>query len=103
VPYMLVEDPQADTGPRRVGQAHLYCAVSCSRISAMRDSRLSALIVATGDPLGRAHQMVWLGQQRTTHRSQRGYLGRSIASCSSAQSFTRPCYQSSRSFHSSYS
>ena len=60
----------------------VYGAVSCSRISAIRASGLSALIVATGVPLGRAHHTVLFGMStRTVHKSQLGYCGRRIASC----------------------
>jgi hypothetical protein len=64
-----------------------YSDSSCFRISAMRDSGLSVLIVAMGDPVGRAHQTTPLGLKvRTYQMSQFGYFGRSIASCCSAHS-----------------
>ena len=66
----------------------VYGAVSCWLISAIRDSGEFALIVAMGEPLGRAHQTVWLGQHRTAQRSHFGYRGRSIASCLSSHDCT---------------
>jgi hypothetical protein len=43
-------------------QASVYsAAASCSAISAIKASGLSALIVATGVPVGRAHQTVCFG------------------------------------------
>jgi hypothetical protein len=63
---------------------------SCLRISSMSCSGLSVLIVATGCPTGRAHQTTPLGRVRTSQISHAGYIGRSIASCSLAQTRIEP-------------
>jgi hypothetical protein len=59
-----------------------YRAASCFLISATSASGLSALIVAVGVPLGRAHHTVCLAvARRTAQMSHFGNLGRRIASC----------------------
>ncbi len=72
------DDEQFERNRKRPdATTHYGVSCSCRRISSMRCSGLSALIVATGCPLGRAHQTMPLGiRMRTVHRSQLGCLGR---------------------------